>query len=225
MIIKKNEAKNITQLIAELFKTHGFKTEEYEGWIIPEGSDYAMKGYWYPEATEVVGQLTIELFVNSEMIMIESFAGLGDTEMEQLKSAFSSFVHHSFHTFLFAIWGVESQDVKKEHWRVGEEAYTAYIGHQGIMNFDKENTLEVSSYYDSKVKSLIVSESLANEFHWFTIFYANMNGLDTQAEVLKDNIKWNAGERVLKSLEWKRSNHYYSARQFIVLKKEDSGIS
>ena len=219
MIIKKNEAKNITQLITELFNTHGFKTEEHDGWIIPEGSDYAMKGYWYPEATEVVGQLTVELFVNSELVMVESFVGMGDGENARLKSAFSSFIHHSFHLFLFAIWGVESKEVQKEHWSVGSESYVAYIGHQGIMNYDKENLLEVPSSYSSKVKALISSENLENEFHWFTLFYANMNGLDTHAEILKDNVKWNAGEKCLKSLDWKRSNHYYSARQFIVLKK------
>ena len=219
MIIKKNEAKNITELIAELFKIHGFKTEEHDGWIIPEGSDYAMKGYWYPEATEQVGQLTVELFVNSELIMVESFAGMGEGEHDRLKSAFSSFMHHSFHVFLFAIWGVESKEVQKENWSVDSDSYVAYIGHQGIMNYDKENSLEVPSSYSSKVKALISSENLENEFHWFTLFYANLNGLDTHAEILKDNIKWNAGEKSLKSLDWKRSNHYYSARQFIVLKK------
>ena len=219
MVIKKNEAKNITQLIDELFKTHGFETEEHDGWIIPKGSDYAMKGYWYPEATENVGQLSIELFVNSEMIMVESFAGMGEGEPERLKSAFASFIHHAFHTFLFAIWGVDSKEVTKERWAVGSETYTAYIGSQGIMNYDKEKVLEVPSSFDSKVKALILSEALENEFHWFTVFYANMNGLDTHAEILKENVKWNAGEKVLKSLEWKRSNHYYAVRQFVILKK------
>jgi hypothetical protein len=46
-----------------------------------------------------------------------------------------------------------------------------------------------------------------------------LNGLDTYAEISKDNIKWNAGEKVLKSMSWVRSNNYYVARQFIVLKK------
>jgi len=219
MNIKKNEAKNIMQLIIELFKTHGFETEEHDGWIIPNGSDYAMKGYWYPEATEVVGQLTIELFVNSEIIMVESFAGMGEGEEERLKNAFASFVHHSFHIFLFAIWGVKSKELKRETWIVNGKNYEVYLGHKGIMNYDKEKILEIPISYDMKMKELIISESLKNEFHWFTLFYANLNGLDTQAEILKDNIKWNEGEKVLKSLAWKRSNHYYSVRQFIVLKR------
>ena len=219
MNIKKNEAKNITQLIAELFKTHGFESEEHDGWIIPNGSDYAMKGYWYPEATEVVGQLTIELFVNSEMIMVESFAGMGEREEERLKNAFASFVHHSFHTFLFAIWGVESKEVSRENWVIGDENYEVYLGHKGVMNYDKEKMLEIPSSYDSKIKELISSEPLSSEFHWFTFFYANLNGLDTQAEILKDNVKWNEGEKALTSLAWRRSNHYYSVRQFIVLKR------
>ena len=218
-MIKKNEAKNITQLIAELFKTHGFNTEEHDGWIIPEGSDYAMKGYWYAEATENVGQLSIELFVNSEMIMVESFAGMGESESARLKNAFSSFVYHSFHTFLMAIWGVNAKEVRTERWSIGSQVYMAYIGEHGILNYDQSNRLEIPVSYEAKIKELIVSESLSNEYHWFTLFYANMNGIDRQAEILKDNVKWSVGEKLLTSLDWKRSNHYYSVRQFIVLKK------
>ena len=219
LIVKKNEAKNIIELLRELFKTAGFEVEEHDGWLIPEGSDYAMKGYWYPEATEVVGQLTIELFVNSEMIMVESFVGMGDVEKERLKNAFSSFVHHSFHTFLFAIWGVKSNEVEEENWMIDGKNYRAYLGNRGVMNYDRETMLEIPSSYARKIKELIVSEPLSKKFHWFTLFYANMNGLDTHAEILKDNVKWNEGEKALKSLAWKRSNHYYSVRQFIILKK------
>jgi hypothetical protein len=219
MIVKKNKAKNITQLITELFKTHGFESEEHDGWVIPNGSDYAMKGYWYPEATENVGQLTIELFVNSEMIMVESFAGIGEGENERLKSAFSSFLHHSFPTFLLAVWGVDSKEVIEESWLVGPERYRVFIGNLGILNYDKEKQLDLPPRYAQKIKEQISSEHLENEFHWFTMFYANMNGLDTHAEILKDNVKWTVGEKVLRSLDWKRSNHYYAIRQFIVLKK------
>ena len=219
MIIKKNEAKDITQLIAELFKTHGFESEEHDGWVIPNGSDYAMKGYWYPEATEVVGQLTIELFVHSEIIMVESFAGVGESESERLKSAFSSFVYHSFPLFLSAIWGLEDKSIEIKKWLVAGNEYSVYLGNRGVMNYDKEMKLEIPSSYATKIEELISSEPLKDEFHWFTLFYANLNGLDTQAEVLKDNIKWLSGERSLKSLAWKRSNHYYSVRQFIILKK------
>lgn len=224
MIVKKNVAQNITELLVELFKTHGFESEEHEGWIIPDGSDYAMKGYWYPEATENTGQLTIELFIDSKMIMVESFAGMGENEAERLQSAFASFLHHSAPTFLLAVWGIESTEVQTQSWSVGTETFTAYIGTKGVMNYDNTKVLEIPSNYEEKVKELILSESsdevfTSKAFHWFNIFYANMNGLDTYAEVIKDNIKWNVGERVLKSLSWARSNHYYAVRQFVILKK------
>ena len=219
MIIKKNEAKEIIELLKELFKTKCFEVEEYDGWIIPNGSDYAMRGYWYPEATENTGQLSIEVFVNSELIMVESFAGRGESGIERLKDAFSSFIHHSFSTFLSAVWGVDAKDVTRECWSVGSENYSAYIGTQGILNYDKK-ALAIPETYMEKIKDLISSEPLEAEFHWFNVFYANMNGLDTYAEISKDNIKWNEGEKVLKSMSWIRSNNYYVARQFIILKKD-----
>jgi hypothetical protein len=219
MIVKKKEAQNITQLLKELFKTHGFESEEHEGWVIPEGSDYAMKGYWYPTATETTGQLTIELFINSEMIMVESFAGLGESEMEKLKNAFASFIHHDFSVLLGSVWGKESTSTKKELWTIGNKSYEAFIGTQGIINYDKVKQLDVPLSYKERIKALISDEPLDKEFHWFTFFYANLNGLDSSAEVLKDNIKWISGENSLTALSWKRSNHYYAVRQFLILKK------
>jgi len=219
MIVKKNEAQSVTELLKELFKTHGFESEVYDDWIIPEGGDYGMKGYWYPEATESTGQLSIEVFINSEMIMVESFSGMGENAEERLKNAFASFVHHSSAAFLQAVWGAESKEVKTEQWDIGTEKYMAYIGHQGILNYDTSKELEIPARYEEKIKELISSEPLDKEFHWFNVLYANMNGLDNYAEILKDNIKWNAGEELLKSLGWVRSNNYYVARQFIILKK------
>lgn len=219
MIVKKNEALNIIELIEELFKTEGFESEAYDGWIIPNGNDYAMKGYWYPEATESTGQLTIELFINSEMIMVESFAGMGETANERLKNAFSSFLHHTFPTCLSALWGKRSFNVQCELWSVGETTYRAYIGNQGVLNYDKEKELTTPESYAIRMKELISTEKLDKEMHWFNLFYANMNGLESYAEVLKDNIKWIEGSKVISSLNWARSNSYYAVRQFVILKR------
>jgi len=219
MIVKKEEAKIITELIKELFTTYDFESEKYEGWIIPNGSDYAMKGYWYPTATTNAGQLTIEVFINSEMIIVESFSGIGDSDKERLKNAFSSFVHHDFSVMLLSIWKKESQTITEERWEIGEESYVAYIGSHGILNYDREKSLEIPSSYRERIKTIISKEVLEKEFHWFTFFYANLNGLDSSAEVIKDNIKCISGEKSLKTLPWKRSNHYYAVRQFVLLKK------
>ena len=219
MIVQKKEAQNITQLLEELFKTHGFKSEEHEGWIIPNGSDYAMKGYWYPTATETTGQLTIEIFINSEMIIVESFAGLGESEVEKLKNAFASFIHHDFSMLLSSLWNKNIDSKNKELWQIGEKTYEVYSGEQGVINYDKEKKLEIPTSYSERIKLLICQEPLDKEFHWFTFFYANLNGLDHSTEVLKDNIKWIEGENTLTSLSWKRSNHYYAVRQFLILKK------
>jgi hypothetical protein len=105
MIVQKNEATEITELLKELFKTKGFEIEEYDGWIIPNGSDYAMRGYWYPEATDSTGQLSIEVFVNSELIMVESFAGMGKSGVERLKDAFASFFTPLFPYFFMGCLG------------------------------------------------------------------------------------------------------------------------
>ncbi len=219
MIIEKRRAELTTELLVELFKTEGFETEMYEGWVIPNGNDYAMKGYWYAEATETTGQLTIEIFINSEMIMVESFSGQGESSKIRLQQAFSSFVHHDFSVLLEAVWDKETQAVSKEEWEIKGERYYAYLGTKGIINYDKSKQLTLPKSYDERLKKLIEDEDLNQEFHWFTFFYANLNGLDNYAEVLKDNQKLIGSAESFKKLNWQRSNSYYAVRQFVILKK------
>jgi hypothetical protein len=220
MTVSKSDAQNTTELLKELFKTHDFETEEHDNWVIPKGKEYAMKGYWYPDATESTGQLSIEVFINSEMIMVESYAGIGNTAVEKLKSAFSSFVYHAFPTLLMALWEKPSDEVTVESWQIGTEQYQCYRGKQGIINYDKEKALNIPAKYNERIQELIRNETLEKEYHWFTFFYANINGLENYIEVLRDNIKWRAGDKALSSLDWKRSNSYYAVRQFIILKKD-----
>ena len=219
MVIEKHKAELVTTLLEELFKTHGFKSEIYEDWVIPEGSDYAMKGYWYPEATDSTGQLTIELFINSEIVMVESFSGQGESNKERLKQAFASFVYHTFPVFFVAVWGKESDAVSTEILKIGDSEFTVYIGNRGIVNYDKSKELIISEGYDKRVQEIILDESLDREFHWFTFFYANLNGLDSYAEILKDNSKLVSSAERFKKLNWQRSNYYYAVRQFLIVKK------
>ena len=221
MVIEKHKAELTTEWLKELFKSEGFESEIYEDWVIPNGSDYAMKGYWYPEATETTGQLTIEVFINSEIIMIESFSGQGDTTHERLKQAFASFVYHDFSVLLEAIWAKNS-GVTTELWEVGTEKFTAYIGNKGIINYDKTKELIIPNSYFERLKNLIVNEPLTQETHWFTLFYANLNGLDNYAEILKDNQKLMSSAEKFKKLNWQRSNSYYAVRQFVILKKVEA---
>jgi len=219
IIVKKNEAQVITELLEELFKTEGFKYEVYENWIIPEGTEYAIKGYWYSNATDGAGQLTVEVFLNSERLIVESFAGLGDSNESRLQSAFSSFLHHTFPTLLTAIWGRESDKIHSEIWTISDCTYQVYLGKQGIINYDNSKLLTIPSSYELRIKEIVLDEELTEEFHWFTLFYANLNGLDNYAEMLNDNQKSVTGAKRLKKMNWQRSNHYYAVRQFLVLKK------
>ena len=219
MVIEKHKAEMVTVLIEELFKTHGFKSEIYEDWVIPEGSDYAMKGYWYSQATETTGQLTIEVFINSEIVIVESFAGQGDSNNERLKQAFASFVHHDFLVLLKAIWKKDTTNVSSQILEIGDEKFTVYRGSRGVINYDKIKKLTISEGYDNRVKEIISNESLNKDFHWFTFFYANLNGLDSYAEILKDNQKLISGADKFKKLDWQRSNSYYAVRQFCILIK------
>jgi hypothetical protein len=219
MVIEKSKAELTTELLEELFKTHGLESEIYENWVIPNGSDYAMKGYWYPKATENTGQLTIEIFVNSETIMVESFSGQGGSNQERLKQAFSSFVYHDFLVLLKAIWGRDSHEIKVEVWEIAEEKFDVYIGEYGVVNYDKTKELNLPNSYLERMKELIINDTLVDKFHWFTFFYANLNGLDNYAEILKDNQKLIDNANRFKKLNWQRSNSYYAVRQFVILKK------
>ncbi len=204
----------LEKIVEAIFKAHGFDPKVEEGWVLPTQTYPAMKAFWYPEATEHVGQLTIEIFLNEKRSVIESFAGFGEKKFE---SALENFIKNALPLYLAAFWGYDSQEISIDTWELHGEQYLAFIGDYGVINPKEE--FSIPEDYLEVMHDAISAEPLGDEFHWFNLFYANFDAQNRQAEALKENEAWEAGTEAINSLDWLKVYDYYSVRQSIILKK------
>jgi hypothetical protein len=208
-----NEEK-LSKIVKAIFKAHGFDAKEEDGWIIPTGTLPAIKAFWYPKATEKVGQLTIEIFLNDETSIVESFAGFGEKKFE---SALENFIKNALPLYLAAFWGYDSESISIDTWELQGEQYLAFIGDYGVINPKEE--FSIPEDYLEVMYDAIEAEELGNDYHWFNLFYANFDAQNRHAEALKENETWDAGTQAITSLDWLKVYDYYSVRQSIILKK------
>ena len=175
----------LSKIVEAIFKAHSFDAKEEDGWVLPTGTYPAVKAFWYPEATESVGQLTIEIFVNEETSIIESFAGYGEKKFE---SALENFIKNALPLYLSAFWGYDAKSIAIDTWELNGEQYLAFIGDYGVINPKEE--FSIPDDYLEVVYDAIAAEELGNDYHWFNLFYANFDAQNRQAEALKENEAW-----------------------------------
>ena len=202
------------KIVEAIFKAHGFDAQEKDGWVVPTGTLPAIKAFWYPEATDTVGQLTIEIFVNEETSIIESFAGYGEKKFE---SALENFISNALPLYLSAFWGYDAPSIAIDTWELNGQQYLAFIGDYGVIN--PKVDFSIPENYLEVVYDAIEGEKLGNDYHWFNLFYANFDAQNRHAEALKENETWEAGSKAITSLDWIKVYDYYSVRQSIILKK------
>ncbi|CAA6823821.1 MAG: Unknown protein [uncultured Sulfurovum sp.] len=208
------EDEQLVKIVEAIFKVHGFDSQNEDGWVMPTGTYPAVKAFWYPKATETVGQLSIEIYVNEQTRVIESFAGYGEKKFE---SALENFIKNALPLYLSAFWAYDDKSISIDVWEVNGIQYRAFIGDYGVIN-SKED-FSVPEDYLEFMHDAIVSEPLVNEYHWFNFIYANFDGQNRKGEALKENEVWEAGTKALSSLNWQKVYDYYSVRQSIILKK------
>ena len=201
------------QILEAIFSSYDIEFENHEGWLAPYGELPAIKATWYPEATATVGQLSIEVFIDDGVSLVESFAGYGEKKLE---SALGGFIKNSLPLLLSAFWDYDT-NVSSENWEINGVKYQAFIGDYGVIN-GAEN-FEIPEHYLEYIHEAMLKEKLSSEYHWFNLFYVNFDATQHHAEALRDNSKWEEGTEIIRSLPWSKVYDYYSIRQFIILKR------
>ncbi len=204
----------LINIVKAIFNAHGFDAQVEDGWVLPTGTFPAVKAFWYPEATETVGQLTIEIYVDEKTSIIESFAGIGEKKFE---SALQNFIKNALNLYLSAFWGYDAKEITIDTWELQGERYLAFIGDYGVINAKED--FSVPEDYLEVIYDAIAEEELGRDYHWFNLFYANFDAQNRHAEALKENEAWDAGTKAIMSLNWLKVYDYYSVRQSIILKK------
>lgn len=208
------EATTLVKQLSELLGAHDVPYHIKDEWIVPYGRLPAIRATWFPR--EHNGVLEVEILLESEKIINECFAGIG-VGNEGITDALQNFCVNSLHVLLAAFWERNyPEQVTTEVWSIYSKPYTVYIGNFGTRGSDGISP-EIPHDLFETIEHTIKNEPLNEEIYWFRSFFCNLSGEQT-FEALKNNDIWESGLRSLKSLTWKRSEGYYSVRNFLVLK-------
>ena len=196
-------------------KAHGVPVDRHNEWITPNGELPAIRATWFPG--EQSGRLDVEVLIEEGRLVEECFAGI-QGEQSAKQDAIENFCTNSLHVLLAALWGLnDTEQVTTEIWTIGKQRYTAYIG-----NFGTRGTIEakpeVPEQLFETIERTIKREQLNQDYHWVRNFFCDIKGEPTY-ESLLDSEPWESGISALASLGWKKSNGYYSVRNFLVLKR------
>lgn len=203
-----------TTQLKELLEAHGLTCMVKGEWILPDGKMPAICAFWTP--SQYGGTLYIHVLINKNTIIKECFAGIGSGE-HGLQDALGNFMLNSLHVFLSAFWRTDNDEqTNVETWIINGRSYSAYVGafgtraSEGVDPTVPQDLLNV-------IAEAIHNEPLSNSTHWVRTFFGSVKE-DRIFEALLDNHNWPLGLQCLKLLPWKKSNGYYSVRNFIILR-------
>lgn len=202
---------------------HGIDSTLVDGWYMPNTALPAIRCLWFQEEGKETGVLQVEVLVGDEgaSFIEECFAGIGK-DIEGVKNGFQNFLLNSFHVLIEALWNTGCSDcsdqIETEIWELGNSRYKAFIGAFGNKAY-KGNHPGIPDNAFEVIANTIKSTNLDQDVVWVRTFFGNINSEDQSYEALLNNEIWPEGEKALKSLSWPKSDHFYSTRSFIVLKK------
>jgi hypothetical protein len=211
----------IQNTLIDLFADHGVELEPDEDWLLTEGDDYpALRGIWHEGKDGGMGRLDIDIVLDEERTIEESFGGIG-TGKAGCRDALDSFARNDFYVMLAACWHLASEEKLATHeLTAGVRRFTAYIG-DFTLRGEKDAPMEIPEDGLSALEAAISTAPLSNDVHWIRVFYGNVGDGKTQVEVLLDNEPWAAGHKAIASVEWPQLDRYYSLRNFIALLPQD----
>lgn len=211
----------IENTLIDLFAEHGVMLEPDEGWLLTEGEDFpAIRGLWHESDDGSRGRLDIDIVLDEERTIEESFGGAGDGKAA-CRDALSSFARNDFHVVLAACWHIVNPErLSVQTLRAGGRTFTVYFGDFALRGED-DAPMEIPEDGLSALEAATATAPLTDDVHWIRVFYGHVPGGQPQIEVLLDNEPWAAGHKAIASVDWPEHPRYYSLRNLIALVPSD----
>jgi len=210
---------NTTELavaLKKIMESHGLACTMENDWVFPNGQLPAICAFWYP-SEKFTGVLSVRVLIEDGVVVEECFGGIG-AEDAGARDALENFMRNSLHVMLAAFWGKhDPEQVSIETWEIGGRNFNAYIGPFGTRTMAGCQHAHIPRQLFPAMQSAIVHQPFSGKLHWVRIFFSNYNGEPT-FEALLDNEEWPAGIECLQAIPWKKTNGYYSVRNFLVIR-------
>lgn len=208
----------LREFLVESFRAHGVVVSS----VASSGSDIITFEGDHPNVSaeffansESSVQLDLRLHLHDGRVLIESFAGWGESLDHAKVFALRSFSQSVLHVMLAAFFGKDGQDVVRETWVIDDQHYDAFLG-----NFDVRTQLirspDTPKALFVNLQRKIKTQFSAQEIHWLRLYHGQHDGTAHTNEILLDNEPWNDGAVWLAKQAWPQDVGYYSVRLFAV---------
>jgi hypothetical protein len=203
--------------LLRLFADHGIELEpDEDGWLVTEGDLPAIRATWHPSQGESPGRLDIDVVIDDERHIEESFAGYGQGDAA-CRDALDAFAAQALHPLLAACWYVtDERKIGIEAWDIGVRTWDVFSGATGI-----RGAIVVPPEVRTALTDALRQKSLTPELHWVRAFYTRAEDGTVSAEASFDNEPWTEGTAALTSVPWPHEGQAGGARWLTLLDVRD----
>ncbi|HEV3444731.1 MAG TPA: DUF6348 family protein [Gemmataceae bacterium] len=169
-------------------------------------------------------QLDVRLEITSGGTIVESFAGLGETQEKAVADALHNFITNSFHVLLAAFFRSDDEQVTREEWVVGGKASRVTIGNVGIRGrppVQGDQLVAWFKHFEEKLKK----KQLGPGTHWVRLYYGQVQSKALACEVLLDNDVWEELQSEMAAVDWPSGEEFYSVRVFLVVQVKNGDLA
>ncbi|HEY1189971.1 MAG TPA: DUF6348 family protein [Gemmata sp.] len=206
--------------LQRIFSDHGVRMVEETEWLITSGGYPVCRGTVTDPRQSGTGfrvRLDVELGLDDQRTLVESFSDFGATAEEAVRNALFNFCQSSLHVMLSAFWNVhDDAQVLREAWTVHNRQWRATIG-----NFVRKATngadVPIPGELFATIGAAIRSHAFSQSAHWVRVYFANVTPSDRITEVLWDGEPWEECATAVRQLAWPALDFFYSCRLFLTL--------
>ncbi len=213
------DSATLQKYLLRLFERHDVELDaDEDGWLVTDGDFPAIRAEWHEGEAGGPGRLDVDLVLDEERRIEESFAGIGGGDAG-CRDALRTFEQNAFHVLLAACWYVtDDRRMRIATWDIGVRRWDVFIGPFSARGADAAS-MPVEEALAS-IEAALGREALTPELHWLRLVHRHAAAGDSRCEALLDNEPWAAGTLALTAIPWPRGDDY-SARCFMLLDVRD----
>jgi Family of unknown function (DUF6348) len=217
----------INETLLELFRAHGVEAAPQDDWVALSGRKMRATASVVKETKQQASmsvQLDVRLEIAPRRIIVESFAGLGETREKAVADALQNFIANSFHVLLAAFFVSRDEHVSQEEWTIAGRRSRVIIGNAGIRGKPPVQGEPLVGWF-KRFEEKLKEQQFRPGTHWVRLYYAQMQGKAIACEVLRNNDVWNEMQSEMTRTDWPPGEEFYSLRIFLVIQVLETGGS
>jgi len=211
--------KHIFDFFFELLKSHNLQPTQHNDWVTVAGNFPAFRAFYdKPPEENTSGALSVQVMLDEASLIEETFAALGDSQIEAIKDALGQFSISMFHPIICACCNyVADEHVTKEIWKL--KMFSKAEVWSGNIALRLSSDVDVKTPIDwlTNISTALKETKIRKGFNWISLYSSRLNDDPLIASATLNNSDWPRGLQATSKLDWPKIEGFYGARLFILL--------